>query len=396
MNALRAARRSPVAAAVLTVLLLHLLGTLPQQVDWADRSTGDRPLSALRLLTVSPTLRFTEATGAPAVLQEALWTVLFLVLLAAAAAGFAARATGRAKIMAVAVVFPVFAPLAHLLALACLRLPELSFDPALRGQATLQLLMDAQAGTGHAVLIGLLGGQVAQLTGVLGADTEESGLPLRERLHAVTRRFRARLDTLWPQIGSTLLATAGGALVLSVLLSDAPGRVLEPLVRLWCAPDELPKECGIWLREQVGNTDGTALLAGEKPRTRQFMLFYAWQTFLALYLVTHLCVSVTTAGLARVPRVLLSTWAAYTLGAIGFVGGLEAAGIPEGAAAAADPLARQLLMLLPPHGLEHALYGAPVAAAVCAGTVWAGSRLIRRGTRPDPAPTPAPDTRPVY
>ncbi|MGI5470314.1 hypothetical protein [Streptomyces sp. CA-132043] len=399
MNALRAARRSPVATAVLTVLLLHLLGALPQQVDWADRSTGDRPLSALRLLTVSPTLRFTEATGATAVLQEALWTVLFLALLGSAATGLAARTTGRTKAMTCGVAFTVFAPLAHLLALACLRLPALSSDPALRGEAALQLLQDAQAGAGHAVFLGLLGGQVGYTVSMLGAAPKESELALRDQFHAGIGRFRAGLYTLWPRIGGTLLATAGGALVLAVLLSDAPGRMLEPLVRFWCAPGELPEQCGIWLREQVANTDGMAAQAGESPRERAFMLLYAWQMFLVGYAVTHLFVSVTTAGLARVPRVLLSVWAAYTVGAIGFVGGL-AAGAPPEEGAATDPLVRQLMLLLPPPGLEHALYGAPVAAAVCAVAVWAGSRLVRRGTRPapaplDPGPAPAPGARPA-
>ncbi|GAA3164921.1 MULTISPECIES: hypothetical protein [Streptomyces] len=393
------APRSPFTIAALTVALVHLSGALPVQVDWVGRvGAGAGPgtaLDALRLLTVSPVRRFSTATGAGALGLELLWTACFLFLLTSATRALTARTTlpphdpeaPVTRAYAHIAAWPVLAPTAHLAALALTRLPELSFDPTLRGITAFTLFLDVRAGLGHAVLLGLIGGFATALA-LLARDPDlaRSAPPTGPR--DLLRRFHGPLPTLGRRLATTLLATAAGALVLCAVLNSLPGHLLSPLARFWCAPGEHAGTCANDLIRLSG-PDLPEFPNGE-PLLARFMRLYAWQAFLLLFAAAHFMVTALTDALPRTARAALAGLCGYTAGAIGF-------GAVTGAVAAlwASPtrsltLDQILCLLLPPTGLNHALYAAPFAALLCAAL----ARLRARRTEaaaPEDGGAAAPD-----
>ncbi|MFD9813814.1 hypothetical protein [Streptomyces sp. NPDC059080] len=368
------APRSPFTYAALAVALVHLTGALPVQLDWAGRAGADADpgnvLDALRLLAVSPVRRFSTARGAGALGLEAVWTACFLFLLTAAARTLTTRTTlpprdpesAVTRAYAHIAVWPVLAPAAHLLALSLTRLPELSSDPPLRGMTAYSLFIDVDAGLGHAVLLGLIGG-FTTATALLALDLDVSDSP-PEGARDQLRRLRGPLPTLWSRVGATLLATAVGALVLSLVAGSLPGHVLDPLIRFWCAPSEAAAACA----EDLRNLTGLSLpeFPGGEPLLKRFALLYAWQAFLLLFAVTHFAVASLTHALPRTVRAALAGWCGYTAGAIGFDAATRTVSLLWDSPTRSMTFDQMLGLLLPPTGLTHALYTAPFAALLCA------------------------------
>ncbi|WP_405743805.1 hypothetical protein OG422_18820 [Streptomyces sp. NBC_01525] len=387
--------RSPFAYAALAVALVHLTGALPFQIDWAGRTGADAApesaLDALRLLTVSPVRRFSTATGPAALGLEALWTVCFLFLLTAATRALAARTTlpprdpesAVTRAYAHIAAWPVLAPAAHLPALALTRLPELSFDPTLRGNTAYTLFLDVRAGLGHTVLLGLIGG-FAAATALLAFDPDiaENAPPTGPRDQL--RRFRGPLSTLWPRIGATLLATAAGALVLDLVANGLPGHVLDPVARFWCAPSEIAQVCG----DDLVRLSGLDLpeFPGGEPLLVRFSRLYAWQAFVLLFAVTHFAVASLTHALPRPARAALAAWCGYTAGAIGFGAVARAVSALWESPTRSLTLDQILGLLLPPTGLNHALYTAPFAALLCAALTRVRFRRRKEPEAADEAP----------
>ncbi|MGW1836471.1 hypothetical protein [Streptomyces sp. NPDC002067] len=384
--------RSPFVCAALLVAVVHLSGALPVQLDWAGRAGADvapgDTLDALRLITVSPVRRFSTAAGGAALVLEAVWTACFVFLLTAVSRALTARTTyppgdpesALTRSYAHIAAWPVLAPAAHLVALVLTRLPELSFDPTARGNASYALFLDVRSGLGHAVLLGFVGGfTTAMVLLARDPDVARSAPPTGWR--DMLRRFRGPLPTLGRRIGATLLATAAGALVLYLVLSVLPGHVLSPVARFWCAPADHADICADDLQRLAG-LDVPELL-GAEPLLRRFMMLYAWQAFLLLFAAAYFTVTALTDGLPRTARAALAGLCGYTAGAIGF--GAVAGAVSALWASPTRHLAPHQVvgLLLPPSGLNHALYAAPLAALLCAALARLRSR--RTEAAPDDA-----------
>lgn len=401
-RALRALRGGPFSPALLAVLTVHLLGTLPAQVTWADQQpfghaegTADR----LRLLTVSPVLRLSPDTGLSAVLNEVLWTGLFLLLLASGASALASRTPKPHRMPVVGTALLAFAPLAQLLALTFIRLPELSSDPPTRGAAALQLLQDASTGIGHALLLGAVGAVVAWIQGIpdLVQQLSESLVPTSESVDSepgldrspdpsrgqLARLVAAQLvgppGTAWPRIGGALLATAGAASVLALFAAELPTEVLAPALDFWCGPADVPDRCADELRQQITGTLPSAGLLDTQPLLSRLVHLYAGQAFVLLCAFTYFTVRRTTLGLPRAAGVAFSAWTAYTAGAVIYVAVLQAGIDTAASPAQALPYSELPRYLLPPEGFEQAVYAAPVAAAFAAGAVLLATRITESG-----------------
>lgn len=412
MSALRSLRGNPLSPALLAVLLVHLLGTLPAQVSWADQQplehregTAESTADRLRLLTVSPVVRLSTSTGLAAVRDEVLWTGLFLLLLAASAWALASRTPQPHRMPVVGTALLAFAPLTQLLALTFIRLPELA-DPLTRGTAALQLLQDASAGMGHTLLLGTVGAVTAWIQAVphlarqlsqslspasAPVSTDPDRTPGPDQGPELTRGQSARfvaaqllgpLGTLWPRIGAALLATAGSGAVLAWFAADTPVEVLAPALDFWCARDDIPDLCVSQLRQQVtDNVPSPGGPLGSQPLLIRLLHIYAGQAFVLLCAFTYFTVRRTTVAMPRALGVAFSAWTAYTAGAVIYVTLLQAGLDSALSPGQALPYSELPRYVLPPLGFEHAVYAAPVAAVLCAGGVLISSRSGRTSRR---------------
>ncbi|MFM9368212.1 hypothetical protein [Streptomyces sp. Da 82-17] len=375
MNVGKALHRAPLAATLLAVLAAHLVGVLPQQTAWAELPADGSPLSALRRLTVAPNPLFSEQTGLAALGPDALWTAVFLLVLAALGSAVRAVAPERVRMLVLAALLPAFAPLAGLLALATVRLPELSFDPYTRGDAANRLLTDAAQSHGHTLLLGLVGAAVA---GCLGLSA------LARHLAATEPRFtsepvgwlRDQARLLLRSTGPALLALAGGAVVLLAFTAGLPVLLLDPLVRIWCGSAELPAPCAVQLSGDLDTLPSTSWSA-QHPLLYRLLTLYAWQSFALLYVGGYVIVRRLTRSLPRVVGAAVSAYAAYPPAVCTYVALLD--GVDTALDSGRQLLTGDELLLqaLPPAGLYHALFAAPVAAAVCAGSLALRLRLRR-------------------
>jgi hypothetical protein len=371
------------------VVLVHVCGTLPVQTDWAARfGSGGHPdgvLDALRLITVSPVWLERAETGGAAVAQEALWLTLFLAQLCLVASLFLRRLGTPRTIPLLSVwVLPTLAPMAHLIALLLMAIPQLAAYTT-GGEALAQTIQQGREGTQHALLLGLAGGLTATVVGLVAA--RGPGTPTtspRRLLRYVAAQLRGPAPTLARRIGGALAA----GLLCCLLITLFGSQQVRDAVRLpatpWCAGARVPSDCTARIADITlaglpvrGNAAGTTLWSAF-PLIR----FHA---YLACF-----CVAAMVAYLLRtlrglrarhspLPLVFLRTWATYLAGSA-FYGGVLDAVIALHLNSTHGLAARESLVLahfLYSPGIDHALLTAPAAAALTTFIVG----LVRRAAR---------------
>ncbi|MGP3971449.1 hypothetical protein [Streptomyces sp. 6N223] len=366
------------------MLVMVVIGALPQQIEWADGLIiedgallpGQHGLAdALRLLTVSPTLLYDEHTGARALLHETLWAAVFFTVLLLAASLTARRiATPAARSLVAAIALPVYAPLANVVALALTSAPDV-VGAADRGENTAQLIRDARFGAAHALVLGTAGALGIFAATVLAS---ESG---RRRPSPVNLLLRLPA-ALWhsPRLvlvraGVALMAGCGGLLALGVLTPSLVGEILAPLARGWCGGSQYPETCADDLISGV--TDG-ARPPGPQPWegriSHVFWRYASVYAFLGFFLsfcgISFLLRLVP--GIASHPVTTgLFAWAAYTYALASHTALLEQG---EELVSESQSMSDLLVLVVPPLGLEEALLTAPVVAVSFA----ASHALFRR------------------
>ena len=417
----------PVRAALCGTVLAEIIAVLPAQIRWADAAglrgaDPDDTLLALRALTVSPTLLHGVRTGLTAAVHEAAWAVLFLGLLLSAA-HLAARRSARppARPLVFALALMTFAPLANLAALLVRSLPQLAFEPALRGMNLARLLDDAQEQSAHAAVLALAGiiAVVAcearlsarrkhanapsaddRTTDPAVPDGAEPGsdgngpVPARSPLRQQLLSLRGPEETLRRRIGATLLAVCCAALFLKLLTSDAAEALLRWPAGALCAYATAPGPCAEALASTV-----TTSPPGEAEAPQGVLLVhatvYALQGFALSFAVPYFVLRAQRDVRNTPAATLLAVWAAYTTGAVTYGAVLDQA---TGLAFGFTPTVAGLL--IPPSALGHTLLAAPFVGAVFALGTWIRARLgtARRrdgSTPPETAGGPdAPAVRP--
>ncbi|MFG2195071.1 hypothetical protein [Streptomyces sp. NPDC048639] len=369
-----------VRAALCGMLLAEAVAVLPGQIRWADglgstTAIADYPgaPAALRLITVSPTLLYSERTGLDAAVHETLWAVLFLGLLLRTARAVARRtAHPSVRSLPFCLALITFAPLAHLLALILLRLPRLAFEPHRRAGDMLEVLIDAQKASAHVMFLAAVG-SCAAIIAALAAVRPDA--PAAQGTGQQLRQILGPGHTVWRRIGVTLLLTCC-ALPLPKLLGSGFGEALYELsARALCA--------GV---PEAGGGDGIAACAdslalqmtGSLPENaggRISPVLFGYATVYALLGFACCFAALTLAfrvlpGMGRGPAAtFLTTCAAYATGAVAY-GALLDQALLLGAGEPSD--IGQLLV--PPSALAHTLLAAPLVGALFALGSWANGR----------------------
>lgn len=399
-------RGHPLRAALVGMVPMLVVAALPPQIRWADTvGTTDPPSTPdrLRMLTVSPTLLYSERSGLAALLVELVWAAVFLGVLLAAAWAVAVRTgddgasdspagasdarasgdavvshgapAGRARPFAVVLAMPAFAPLAGLVGLMATNVGRLSFDPIERGWHLHQLLVDAQGAAAHLLLVSLAGSLVvfvahADMLLPLGED----GQPQTGRA-ALLVVMRGPMATLWPRIGTALLAALGGLVALWVL-PDLMASASGPFARLWCHGGQAAESCASQLEWPVGTglTDLSLIIFDDAQANLSQL--YAYQSFFLVFAIVYFQIRTQPLLRSHPITTLLTSWLAYTCGVVMyevitdvFLNVRDQAG-----------LTLLLEVLIPPPGLGYAMLAAPVVAVLFAA-VHALVGLARDGVR---------------
>ncbi|MEV0320954.1 hypothetical protein ACIBKX_10830 [Streptomyces sp. NPDC050658] len=398
------------AAAVAGLLLAEVCAVLPAQIRWAD--SGDSwsarmepyqsPLGNLRLLTVSPTLLLGGRSDAVAWAHEALWFTLFAGVLLCAAWAVATRIcaghAGQRRPLVLCLALTAFAPQAHLLALTALRLPDLVGAPAGRGASAQELLEDAREGAAHAVLLALAACAAVALTRLTPRLPRISRRSQHPHRQTPTPLRTTPPRTTRPAKSAALALCATAAL--GALTSIGAARTVWPAVASWCAYSPEPRPCvefmvGTLIRplpyfampDVRGKVPEDEFPSYEGP-------FFLDGSLVSVLVFAVTCAVVAYAVRACVPRgaaltTLLTGWLALTWGAVGYVVPLQYA--MDATTYEKAPLYARLGLLIPPDGLQFALLGAPVFAALLAladrlRRAVARSARVAGVTRPDPPP----------
>ncbi|MFJ6573916.1 hypothetical protein ACIQNU_41635 [Streptomyces sp. NPDC091292] len=411
------------AGAVYGTLLAAAVCALPFQIDWAEglapTDSEQSVLVRLRYMTVSPTLLNAERSGPVAYLHEALWLALFLGLLVGASRAVSRRSSGaedRSGLFCLAMV--AFAPLANLLVLTALELPQLVADPVLRGDRAAQLLTDAQDASPHTIVLAICGAGVASWRaarirqrregraeeggsgeeGESGEESQSAGTAaevttLRALLWEALAETTGPRETLWRRIGATVLATAGALVLLLLLSSGLYESVLSRPAYALCRVGGSAEICADRL---VTLAEGSLPKNDVPPRLSPaywaYAKMYALQGYAALFASVHFMVRARPGTRSDRPAaVFLVAWAGYCAGAVLYAHLLE---MGERAALRGfltwsevpDLLSG---LLIPPTGLDHTLLAAPLAAGICALFAWGRIRLRDLGARAGDASPPA-------
>lgn len=393
----------PSHAAAVGIVVGAVLSALPTQIHWAETlSTSQAELglpARLRLFTVSPTLLYSEHAGWSAHLHELLWLAVLSALLLGAATGVSRRSTDpEGRPFALCLALLAFAPLAHTAALVVLSLPRLLRDPVTRGPDMAQLLTDAQVAFPHMVLLGGCGViAVACAVALHAGDSTGSSYPNRPAslgralLRALAETTGPR-PTLRRRIGGTLLASAGGLLVLLFLSSSRFTSLSAGPADALCHVSGYVEECSRRLVEVVSGP----LPRNDEGRLPQaywgYARLYALQGFTACFAVSYFFATAIPTVRRTSWSVFLAVWSAYTMGTVAYAVLLE-----FGKEAATGPLRRSDLpdlltgLFIPPQGLAHALLGAPLAAGILAVLTSGRTRLRKareagRADEPGAAP----------
>jgi hypothetical protein len=373
-------RGHAVRTALAGMLVLLVVAALPSQIDWADRLDraellGDR----LRFLTVSQTLLYSDRSGWPAYLTELLWAALFLGLVLAAASAFGrATADEWTRPVVVALVLPVVAPAANLVAMVLVQAGGLTTDAASRGERLARILLDAQNAAGHVVLVALAGSLLVLATHADRLWPREPDGTVRVTAASALTLVRGPAGTVGRRIGLALL-TAAVAYLAMLVAGDVLATVAEPIARLWCAGSPTGDGCARGLTGIVGTEPtqpGDVLL--DQGRAG-LLRIYAVQVFVLVFALAYFQVHIQP--LRRRPATtLLAVWYAYTLAVVAHEGVVDA-----GVGFADQPgLPGVLGLLLPPSGLATSLFAAPAVAAGFAA-VHALLRRRRREAQPQPS-----------
>ncbi|MFE0654481.1 hypothetical protein ACFVZH_38725 [Streptomyces sp. NPDC059534] len=242
--------RLRMTAVAAVVAVVHLVGVLPAQIHWAETAESFSSWEALRTPTVSPVWRFNERTGIEGWLLEGVWLALFLTILLSVTHTFIARMgptshSGARR----AVVLPLVAPVAAMLALLISRLPDFLRvqEPEGHWQRILvdqgpelpRLLEDAYDTAPHALLLGTAAAATGLLCAV-PARMRSAGFPrsAKRRVLLLLSVLRGPLRTLWPRIGETVLATATATACERLLtvpaFHESSARVLDSLCQVNC------------------------------------------------------------------------------------------------------------------------------------------------------------------
>lgn len=368
----------PVRGAALGMLLVMAVGALPQQIRWADGVGGaPGPATEVRLLTVSPTMLYGDRTGMSALLHEAWWAVLFLGVLLAMSWGTARVARARARPFVLCVALVTFAPVANLAALALINVSRIGDQPIRRGESLNGLLLDAQSGAAHAVVIAVAGACVVYVShaAYLRAHLDARASPAQASARHVLEMLRGPSSTLWRRIGAGIGLAACAGVSLRLLTSDAVREALTPFARPACAVSTIPDVCTERLATTVFQTlpGYTPVL---DPLAFTYARLYAFQAFLVLFALTYVLLRAAP-GVTRHPLMtMLAVWHSYTWGAVAYAVVLGQA-VVLGASSGTTP-ADHLALIVSPRGLTHALLAAPAVAVVLAAVTWASQRLRAR------------------
>ncbi|MCX4679254.1 hypothetical protein OG413_28830 [Streptomyces sp. NBC_01433] len=325
--------------------------------------------------------RFNEQTGVVGRLLEGLWLALFLTVLLSVTRALVARMgpplrSGTRE----AVVLPLVAPGAGMLALLISRLPDLLRDRPpeglwqsivrYQGPELPRLLEDAYTAAPHALLLGTAAA-ATWLVWALPARMRSARFPrsARRRALVLLSKLRGPLRTLWPRIGETVLITTTATVFERLLVMPAPaeaiGRALDHLCQQGCGTAVLPSP-----EDSAPPTTVQELLTVVHIEPEGHFWFTCAFALMFFVLRAH---PAFRAGPLRPATLFVLFWIAYTAGRLVshlyVTASLFSMWVPRGAA----PGRAVRSLLLVPEPLREALYGAPVIAAL----VTAGVMLIR-------------------
>ncbi|MFI6418232.1 hypothetical protein ACIBG6_12630 [Streptomyces sp. NPDC050842] len=363
------------------VAVVHLAGVLPAQIHWAETAESFSPWEALRTPTVSPVWQFNERTGIAGWLLEGVWLALFLTLLLSLTHALIARMgpplqSGARR----AVVLPLVAPVAAMLALLISGLPDFlrAQEPkghwqrivGNRGPELSRLLEDAYATAPHALLLGTAAAATGLLC-ALPARMRSAGFPrsAKRRVLLLLSVLRGPLRTLWPRIGETVLATATATACERLLtlpaFHESSARALDSLCQVRCggsvASTVLPRS----------DTSSPPITVQQLVQAVHIEpMGHLW--FTCTFAVTFFILRAHPAFRARPLRpatLFVLFWAAYVVGRLDShlysTEYLLSMSVPQGA------LQGELFhsLLLEPEPLRDALFGAPGSAALVAAAL---------------------------
>ncbi|WP_432095536.1 hypothetical protein [Streptomyces sp. bgisy100] len=393
--------RLRMTAVAAVVAVVHLVGALPAQIHWAEAAGTLSSWEALRRATVSPVWRVNEQTGVAGWLLEGLWLALFLTVLLSVTRTLVARMGPPLRSGArQAVVLPLVAPVAAMLALLISRLPDFLLDqePAGLWQRAVnydpelpRLLEDTYVTAPHALLLGA----AAAATGLmcaLPARMRSAGFPRssRRRVLLLLSGLRGPLRTLWPRIGETVLATATATACERLLalpaVSGAAARVLDPLCQVSCgdavASTVLP-------RPDTSSSPTTVQALVTVVHLEPMGHFWFTCAFALTFFVLRAHPSFRAAPL-RPATLFVLFWTAYAAGRLGshlyLTASLISMSVPQGAVP--GKLIRSLL--LTPEPLRDALFGAPGTAALVTAAVTLIRVVRHRSAARHRSPLPTP------